>query len=88
MLDNVRIPSQNIRFVERNNENPIAGSRYLVALKDYFDTKFNVVEAKINIDAQAFSAELDEKFTSYIKKVAEDNELKNHRLEQTLKQKL
>ena len=88
MLDNVRIPSQNIRFVERNNENPIAGSRDLVALKDYFDTKFNVVEAKINIDAQAFSAELDEKFTSYIKKVAEDNELKNHRLEQTLKQKL
>ena len=34
------------------------------------------------------STDLDEKFNSYIKTVAEDNELKNHKLKQTLKQKL
>ena len=34
------------------------------------------------------STDLDENFDSYMKTVAEDNELKNHKLEQTLKQKL
>ena len=34
------------------------------------------------------STELDEKFNSYIKTVAVDNEFKNHKLEQILKQKL
>ena len=34
------------------------------------------------------STDLDEKFNSYIKTVTEDNKLKNHKLEQTLKQKL
>ena len=52
------------------------------------DTKFNVLEAKITNDAQVVSTDLDEKFNSYIKTVAEDNDLKNHKLEQTLKQKL
>ena len=87
-IDIVRIPSQNIRFVESSNENPTTESNDLVALKDYFDTKFNALEAKITNDAQAVSTDLDEKFNSYINTMAEDNELKNHKLEQTLKQKL
>ena len=53
-----------------------------------FDTKFSTLEAKITNDAQAVSTDLDEKFNSYIKTIAEDNELKNHKLEQTLKQNL
>ena len=84
----VRIPSQNIRFVESSNENPTTESNDLVALKDYFETKFNALEAKITNDAQAVSTDLDEKFNSYINTMVEDNELKNHKLEQTLKQKL
>ena len=87
-IDIVRIPSQNIRFVERSNENLATESSDLVALKDYFGTKFNALEAKITNDAQVVSTDLDEKFNSYIKTVAEDNDLKNHKLEQTLKQKL
>ena len=87
-IDIVRIPSQNIRFVESSKENPTTESNDLVALKDYFDTKFNALEAKITNDAQAVSTDLDEKFNSYINTMAEDNELKNHKLEQTLKQKL
>ena len=87
-IDIVRIPSQNIRFVESSNENPTTESNDLVALKYYFDTKFNALEAKITNDAQAVRADLDEKFNSYINTMAEDNELKNHKLVQTLKQKL
>ena len=87
-IDIVRIPSQDMRFVESSKENPTIESNDLVALKDYFDTKFNALEAKISNDAQAVSADLDEKFNSYINTMAEDNELKNHKLEQTLKQKL
>ena len=49
-------------------------------LKDYFDTKFNALEAKITNHAQAISTDLDEKFNSYIKTVVEDNKLKNHKL--------
>ena len=64
-IDIVRIPSQNIRFVERSNENPTTESSDLVALKDYFDTKFITLEAKITNDAQAVSTYLDEK-TIYI----------------------
>ena len=63
-IDVLRIPSQNIRFVERSNENPTTKSSDLVVLKYYFDTKFNT--------------DLDKMFNSYIKTVAEDNELKNH----------
>ena len=55
---------------------------------NYFNTKFNALEAKITNDAQVVSTNLDEKFNSYIKTVAEDKELKNHKLEQNLKQKL
>ena len=88
LIDIVRIPSQNVRFVERSNENPTTESSDLVALKYYFDTKFNALEARITNDAQAVSTDLDEKFNSYIKTIAEDKELKNHKLEQTLKQKL
>ena len=40
-IDIARIPSQNIRFVESSKENLTTESNYLVALKDYFDTKFN-----------------------------------------------
>ena len=87
-IDIVRIPSQNIRFVDSSKENPTTESNALVALKDYFDTKFNAREAKITNDAQAVSTDLDEKFNSYINTMAEDNELKNHKLEQTRKQKL
>ena len=87
-IDVVRIPSQNIRFVESSKENPTTESNDLVALKGYFDTKFNALKAKITNDAQAVSTDLDEKFNSYINTMAEDNELKNHKLEQTLKQKL
>ena len=64
-IDIVRIPSQNIRFVERSNENPTTESSDLAALKDYFDTKFIALEAKITNDAQAVSTYLDEK-TIYI----------------------
>ena len=64
-IDIVRIPSQNIRFVERRNENPTTESSDLAALKDYFDTKFIALEAKITNDAQAVSTYLDEK-TIYI----------------------
>ena len=49
-IDTVRIPSQNIRFVERNNENPTTESSDLVALKNYFNTKFNTLEVKITND--------------------------------------
>ena len=52
------------------------------------DTKFNALEAKITNDAQVVNTDFDEKFNSYIKTVAEDNDLKNRKLEQTLKQKL
>ena len=50
-IDTVRIPSQNIRFVERNNENPTTESSDLVALKNYFNTKFNSLKVKITNDA-------------------------------------
>ena len=82
-----RISTQNIRFVERSNENPTTESSDLVALKDYFDIKFNALEAKITNDAQAVSTDIDEKFNSYIQTIAEDNELKNHKLEQTFEAK-
>ena len=84
----MRTPSQNRRFVERTNENPTGESSDLVALRDYFDTKFTALEAKITNDTQMVSTDLDENFDSYMKTVAEDNELKDHKLEQTLKQKL
>ena len=51
LIDIVRIPSQNIRFVERSNENPATESSDLVALKDHFDTKFKALEPKITNDA-------------------------------------
>ena len=76
----VKTPSQDIRFVERTNENSTTESGDLVALKDYFVTKFNALEAKITNDAQTISTDFDEKFNSYIKTVAEDNKLKNHKL--------
>ena len=47
-----------------------------------------MLEGKISNDAQVVNTDLDQKFNSYIKTVAEDNELKNHKLQQTLKQKL
>ena len=78
----MKTPSQNIRFVEKSNENPTTESSDLVALKDYFYTKFNV---KITNDTQVVSTELDEKFNSYIKTVVEDIEFNNHKLEYTLK---
>ena len=87
-IDIARIPSQNMRFVESSKENLTTESNDLVALRNYFDTKFNELEAKITNDAQAVSTDLDEKFNSYITTMAEDNELKNDKLEQTLKQKL
>ena len=54
-IDTVRIPSQNIRFVERSNKYPTTESSELVALKDYFSTTINTPEAKITDDAQAVS---------------------------------
>ena len=83
-IDIVKIPSQNIRFAERRNENSTPESSDLVALKDYFDKKLNALEAKITNDVQAISTDLDEKFNSHIETVAEDNELKKYKLEQTL----
>ena len=59
-IDIVRIPSQNVRFVERSNENPTTESSDLVALKDYFNTKFNMLEARITNDAQAVCTDLDD----------------------------
>ena len=69
-IDIVRIP--NIRFVERSNENFTTESGDLVVLKDYFDTKFNTLEAKTTNKAQAVrriqnhrrGTELDEKSNS------------------------
>ena len=77
----MRIRSQNIQFFEKSNENPIAESSDLVVLKDYFDTKQNAPEAKTTNDAQVVSTDIDEKL--YIKTVAVDNELKNHKFDQT-----
>ena len=59
-IDIVRISSQNMRFVERSNENPTTESSDLVALKDYFNTKFNMLEARITNDAQAVCTDLDD----------------------------
>ena len=87
-IDIVKIPSQSVRFVERRRKNSTTESSDLVGLKDYFDTKFNALEAKITNDTQAVSTDLDEKFNPYIKTVAEDNELKNHKFKQAPKQKL
>ena len=84
----MKIPSQSVWFVERRSKNSTTESSDLVGLKDYFDTKFNALEAKITNDTQAVSTDLDEKFNSYIKTIAEDNELKNHKLKQASKQKL
>ena len=81
----MKTPSQNIRFVEKSNENPTTESSDLDALKDYFYTKFNALEVKITNDTQVVSTELDEKFNSYIKTVVEDIEFNNHKLEYTLK---
>ena len=47
-----------------------------------------MLEAKITNDRQKVNTDLDEKFNSYIETIAEYNELKTHKLEQTLKQKL
>ena len=76
-----KISSQNIWIMERSNENPLMESSDLVAFKEYSDTKFNALEAKITNDAQVVSTELDEKFNSYIKIVVEDNNFKNPKLE-------
>ena len=46
-IDIMRIPSQIIWFVGRSHQNPTTDSSDLDALKDYFDTKFNGLEAKI-----------------------------------------
>ena len=81
-IGSVKIPSWNIRFVERSNEIPTTESSDLVALKDYVDTKFNALEAKMTNDAEVVNTDLDENINSYIKTVAEYNELKNHKLEQ------
>ena len=82
-IGSVKIPSWNIRFVERSNEIPTTESSDLVALKDYVDTKFNALEAKMTNDAEVINTDFDENINSYIKTVAEYNELKNHKLEQT-----
>ena len=74
-IDIVWIPSQNMQFFERSNENPTTESSDLVALKHYFDTKFNALEAKITNNVQTVITELDEKFNSYIKTVAEDQRI-------------
>ena len=62
LIDIVKIPSQNLWFVERRNEYSTTESSDLAALKDYFDTKFNALEAKITNHAQAVSSDLDKKF--------------------------
>ena len=80
--DIVRITRQKRRFVERSNKNSTTESSNLAALKDYFNTKSNELKAKLTNDAQAISTDLDKKFNSYIETVAEDNELKSHKLEQ------
>ena len=79
------IPSPNIRFVERSSKNPTTESRDLVVLQDYFDTKFNELNVKVTNDSQVVSTDLNKKLNSYIKTVAKDNELKNHKIKQTLK---
>ena len=58
-IDNVKILNQNFRFVERRSENSTTESRNSVALKDYFDTKFNALEAKTTNDTQAVNTDLD-----------------------------
>ena len=50
--DIVTIPSQNIWFVEKSNENPTTKSSDSVALRDYFGRKFSAVEAKMTNEAQ------------------------------------
>ena len=41
----VRMPSQNLRFAERSNENSTTKSSDLVEIKDYFDTKFSALQS-------------------------------------------
>ena len=61
--------------------------KYFLEIKclNYLDTKFNALEWSIPYDSKAVSAELYEKFNSYIKTAAEDNNFKNQ-IDQTLKQ--
>ena len=66
-IDIMRISSQIIWFVERSYQNPTTDSSDLDVLKDYFDAKFNGLEAKI---------------TNNEFKINLDDELKkNHKLE-------
>ena len=63
LIDVVRIPSQDMRFAERSNENSTTESSDLVKLKDYFENYFdyfNELEAKITNDTQVVSIYLDE----------------------------
>ena len=73
-------------LLKKANKNPTIESSDLVAFKDHFQTKFSVLEAKITNDAKLVKIQT-KSLTQYIKAVAKDNELKNHKLEQTLKQK-
>ena len=63
----MKILSQNFRFVERRSENSTTESSNLVALKDYFDTKFNALEAKITNDTQAVNTDLDKNLTHILR---------------------
>ena len=76
------------RFAEKSKWNPTTESSDLIAFKDYFDIKFNALEAKITNGATVVCTKFDERFNCYIMTVAIGNEFKNHKLEQTLRQKL
>ena len=71
-----------LRFIQRNNGNTSPNSSNL----NYLDTKFNARESNISCDPKAVSTELHKKFNSYIKAASEDNNFKNARPDQTLKQ--
>ena len=68
---------QNLRCIQRKNENPSTKSNNL----NYLNSKFNALEQNIPYNSKAVSAELYEKFNPDIRTT-----LKNQTLDQTLKQ--
>ena len=68
---------QNLRCIQRKNENPSTKSNNL----NYLNSKFNALEQNIPYNSKAVSAQLYEKFNPDIRTT-----LKNQTLDQTLKQ--
>ena len=72
-IDIVRVSDNNIRVVRENtnatNENSSESNHVtdLEAIKNYFDSRFNSLESKIEQDTHAVSLEFENKLASYEK---------------------